>query len=66
MHTYVSNHKIIVGFGVAAPLTNRADAKTVATTSPTHLTKAQRDATIGFRLVEFGYQTLDNLARHTQ
>jgi hypothetical protein len=29
-----------------------------------HPTKEQRDAGIGFGAVEFGYQTLDKLARH--
>jgi hypothetical protein len=28
--------------------------------------KAQRDRTIGFGAVEYGYQTLDKLARHVE
>jgi hypothetical protein len=29
-----------------------------------HPTKTRRDGAIGFGAVEFGYQTLDKLARH--
>jgi uncharacterized protein YndB with AHSA1/START domain len=42
----------------------QSDGKTVVTLRQLHPTKAQRDATIGFGAVEFGYQTLDKLARH--
>jgi hypothetical protein len=31
-----------------------------------HPTKARRDAGIGFGAVEYGYQTLDKLARHVE
>jgi len=40
--------------------------KTVITLRQLHPTKAQRDAGIGFGAVEFGYQTLDKLARHVE
>jgi len=36
----------------------------VLTMRQLHPTKEQRDAGIGFGAVEFGYQTLDKLARH--
>jgi uncharacterized protein YndB with AHSA1/START domain len=42
----------------------QSDGKTVLTMRQLHPTAAQRDATIGFGAVEFGYQTLDKLARH--
>jgi len=44
----------------------QADGKTVITLRQLHPTKAQRDATIGFGAVEYGYQTLDKLARHVE
>ena len=42
----------------------QSDGKTVVTLRQLHPTKEQRDATIGFGAVEFGYQTLEKLARH--
>lgn len=44
----------------------QSDGRTVITLRQLHPTKAQRDATIGFGAVEFGYQTLDKLARHVE
>jgi uncharacterized protein YndB with AHSA1/START domain len=44
----------------------QSDGKTVITLRQLHPTKAQRDRTIGFGAVEFGYQTLDKLARHVE
>jgi uncharacterized protein YndB with AHSA1/START domain len=42
----------------------QSDGKTVLTMRQLHPTKEQRDAGIGFGAVEYGYQTLDKLARH--
>lgn len=42
----------------------QTDGKTVVTLRQLHPTKEQRDATIGFGAVEFGYQTLEKLAQH--
>lgn len=42
------------------------DGKTVITLRQLHPTKAQRDAGVGFGAVEFGYQTLEKLARHVE
>lgn len=42
------------------------DGKTVITLRQLHPTKAQRDTGIGFGAVEYGYQTLDKLARHVE
>jgi uncharacterized protein YndB with AHSA1/START domain len=44
----------------------QSDRKTVITLRQLHPTKAQRDATIGFGAVEFGYQTLEKLAQHVE
>jgi uncharacterized protein YndB with AHSA1/START domain len=44
----------------------QGDSKTVITMRQLHPTKAQRDATIGFGAVEYGYQTLEKLARHVE
>lgn len=44
----------------------QSDGKTVITLRQLHPTKSQRDATIGFGAVEFGYQTLDKLAQHVE
>lgn len=44
----------------------QSDGKTVITLRQLHPTKAQRDATIGFGAVEFGYQTLNKLAHHIE
>ena len=43
---------------------SQSDGKTVLTMRQLHPTKEQRDATIGFGAVEFGYQTLGKLARY--
>jgi len=42
----------------------QSDGKCVLTLRQLHPTKEQREAAIGFGAVEFGYQTLDKLARH--
>ena len=42
----------------------QSDGKCVLTMRQLHPTKEQRDAGIGFGAVEFGYQTLDKLARY--
>jgi uncharacterized protein YndB with AHSA1/START domain len=44
----------------------QSDGKTVITMRQLHPTRAQRDAGIGFGAVEYGYQTLDKLARHAE
>jgi len=44
----------------------QSDGKTVITLRQLHPTKARRDAGIGFGAVEFGYQTLDKLARYVE
>lgn len=44
----------------------QGDGKTVITLRQLHPTKAQRDATISFGAVEYGYQTLEKLARHVE
>lgn len=44
----------------------QSDGKTVITLRQLHPTKAQRDAGVGFGAVEFGYQTLDKLAKHVE
>lgn len=44
----------------------QSDGKTVITMRQLLQTKAQRDATIGFGAVEYGYQTLEKLARHVE
>lgn len=44
----------------------QSDGKTVITLRQLHPTKAQRDAGIGFGAVEYGYQTLEKLARHAE
>jgi uncharacterized protein YndB with AHSA1/START domain len=44
----------------------QGDGKTVITLRQLHPTKAQRDATIGFGAVEYGYQTLEKLAHHVE
>ncbi len=43
---------------------SQSDGKTVLTMRQLHPTREQRDATIGFGAVEFGYQTLGKLARY--
>lgn len=44
----------------------QSDGKTVITLRQLHPTKTQRDAGIGFGAVEYGYQTLEKLARHVE
>lgn len=44
----------------------QSDGKTVLTLRQLHPKKAQRDAGIGFGAVEYGYQTLEKLARHVE
>lgn len=51
-------------FHVTVLFDSQSDGKTVLTLRQLHPTKAQRDAGIGFGAVEYGYQTLDELARH--
>jgi len=51
-------------FRVTVTFDQQGDGKTVVTLRQLHPTKAQRDETIGFGAVEFGYQTLDKLGRH--
>ncbi|KZB69142.1 ATPase [Thalassospira lucentensis] len=51
-------------FRVIVTFDEQNDGKTVVTLRQLHPTKEQREATIGFGAVEFGYQTLDKLVRH--
>lgn len=51
-------------FRVTITFDEQQDGKTVVTLRQLHPTKEQRDATIAFGAVEFGYQTLDKLARY--
>ncbi|HEX9946831.1 MAG TPA: SRPBCC family protein [Allosphingosinicella sp.] len=51
-------------FQVTITFDEQSDGKCVLTLRQLHPTKEQRDAKIGFGAVEFGYQTLDKLARH--
>ncbi len=51
-------------FRTTVTFDQQSNGKTVVTLRQLHPTKAQRDAGIGFGAVEFGYQTLDKLARH--
>ena len=51
-------------FRVTLTFDEQSDKKTVLTLRQLHPTKEQRDAGIGFGAVEFGYQTLDKLAKH--
>jgi len=44
----------------------QSDGKTVITLRQLHPTKAHRDSAIGFGAVEYGYQTLEKLARHVE
>lgn len=53
-------------FRTTVTFDQQSDGKTVVTLRQLHPTKAQRDAGIGFGAVEFGYQTLDKLARHAE
>ncbi|MFO1013562.1 MAG: SRPBCC family protein [Caulobacteraceae bacterium] len=51
-------------FHTTVTLDEQSDGKCVLTMRQLHPTKEQRDAGIGFGAVEYGYQTLDKLARH--
>ena len=51
-------------FRVTVTFDEQSDGKTVVTLRQLHPTKAQRDAGVEFGAVEFGYQTLEKLARH--
>lgn len=51
-------------FLVTITLDEQDDGRCVLTLRQLHPTRAQRDATIGFGAVEYGYQTLEKLARH--
>ena len=51
-------------FHVTITFDSQSDGKTVVTMRQLHPTKAQRDATIGFGAVEFGYTTMDKLAEN--
>lgn len=53
-------------FRMTITFDEQSDGKTVITLRQLHPTKAQRDGGIGFGAVEFGYQTLDKLARHCE
>lgn len=53
-------------FRTTVTFDQQSDGKTVITMRQLHPTRAQRDATIGFGAVEFGYQTLDKLARYAE
>ena len=51
-------------FHMTITFDEQSDGKCVLTLRQLHPTKEQRDATIGFGAVEFGYQTLDKLEQH--
>lgn len=53
-------------FRVTITFDEQSDGKTVITLRQLHPTKAHRDRGIGFGAVEYGYQTLDKLARHVE
>lgn len=53
-------------FRMTLQFDEQSDGKTVITLRQLHPSKQQRDAGIGFGAVEFGYQTLDKLARHVE
>jgi uncharacterized protein YndB with AHSA1/START domain len=53
-------------FRMTVTFDEQSDGKTVITLRQLHPTKAQRDAGIGFGAVEYGYQTLEKLARHAE
>ncbi len=44
----------------------QSNGKTVVTLRQLHPSKAHRRGAIGFGAVEYGYQTLDKLARHAE
>jgi uncharacterized protein YndB with AHSA1/START domain len=51
-------------FRVIVTFEEQNDGKCVLTMRQLHPTVAQRNAGVGFGAVEFGYQTLDKLAKH--
>ncbi len=51
-------------FRVIVTFDEQSNGNTVVTLRQLHPTKAQRDAKINFGAVEFGYQTLEKLARY--
>ncbi|QUD88166.1 SRPBCC family protein [Phenylobacterium montanum] len=51
-------------FHMTITFDEQSDGKCVLTLRQLHPTKEQREGAIGFGAVEFGYQTLDKLARH--
>ena len=51
-------------FHVTVTFDAQSDGKTVLTMRQLHPTAERREEVIGFGAVEFGYQTLDKLARH--
>ena len=51
-------------FHVIVTFDAQSDGKTVLTMRQLHPTREQREATIGFGAVEYGYQTLGKLARY--
>jgi uncharacterized protein YndB with AHSA1/START domain len=51
-------------FHVTVTFDEQSKDKCVLTLRQLHPTKEQREASIGFGAVEYGYQTLDKLARH--
>ena len=53
-------------FRMTITFDEQSDGKTVITLRQLHPTVEKRKAGIGFGAVEFGYQTLDKLAKHVQ
>lgn len=53
-------------FKVTVTFDEQTNGKTVVTLRQLHPTRARRDAGIAFGAVEFGYQTLEKLARHVE
>jgi uncharacterized protein YndB with AHSA1/START domain len=53
-------------FRITVTFDAQSDGRTVITLRQLHPTKAQREATIGFGAVEFGYQTLEKLVQHVE
>lgn len=53
-------------FRTTVTFDEQTNGKTVVTLRQLHPTKARRDATLAFGAVEYGYQTLEKLARHVE
>lgn len=51
-------------FRTTVTFDSQSNGKTVVTLRQLHPTRTQREATIGFGAVEYGYQTLDKLNAH--